>query len=195
MNIFVVRHGITDWNLQRRAQGREDIPLNEGGKLQAQDCGTKLQGLKIDYMVSSPLCRATKTAEIIGGFLGIDQVRTMEAFTEMDFGRISGTTQDEFQRKRAESEKYGVESREAVQGRIKAGLMQLQEEYGECNVMLVSHGALIRNLLRLCLPEQEIPDFLENCGVCLLSYRAGALEPLLINRRADEFMVEYHKIN
>lgn len=195
MNIFVVRHGITDWNLQRRAQGREDIPLNEGGILQAKDCGAKLKGLLIDHMVSSPLSRAVRTAEIIGNSLGLQEVRTMEAFIERDFGMISGATQEEIQRRRAEGSELGMESRSAVRKRASAGLNQLQAEYGDSNVMIVTHGALIRNLLRQCMSEKEIPDFFENCGVSMLAFNRGELLPRLINLKPDKFMEEYVKIH
>lgn len=191
MNIFVVRHGITEWNLQRRAQGREDIPLNEGGILQARDCGEKLQGLPIDHMVSSPLSRAKRTAEIIGGYLGIHQVEVMEAFTERDFGFISGATQEEIQAQRDNGAELGMESRRAVRERAMKGLQELQECYGESNTMIVTHGGLIRNLLRQCMKEEEIPNFFENCGICMLTYREGQLETKLINLKAEAFMEAY----
>ena len=193
MNLFVVRHGITDWNLQRRAQGREDIPLNEGGILQAGDCGARLQGLPIDYMVSSPLCRAVRTAEIIGGFLGVTDIRTMEAFTEMDFGLVSGATQEEFHRRRAEEGNLGIETREAVQERAVAGVRTLYEEYGDANIMLVSHGALIRNLLRYYVDESEIPEFFENCGISWLSFEQDKVGFRLINALPDRLVDEYKR--
>lgn len=193
MNIFVVRHGITDWNLQRRAQGREDIPLNKYGILQARDCGSKIQGLSIDYMVSSPLCRAVRTAEIIGEFLGVREVRTMEAFTEMDFGQVSGATQEELHRRREEEGNLGIETREAVRERAVAGVQQLQEEYGDANIMLVSHGALIRNLLRYYVEESAIPEFFENCGISWLSFEQGKVVHRLINALPERFMEEYKR--
>lgn len=188
MNIFVVRHGITDWNLQRRAQGREDIPLNEGGILQARNCGEKLQGLPVDYVVSSPLSRAVRTAEIIGEFLGIKDVRPMEAFIEMDFGQVSGATREELDRHRDAEGTLGIETREAVQERAVTGIMQLYEEYGDANVLLVSHGALIRNLLRYYVEESEIPKFFENCGISWLSLEQGKPICRLINALPERFM-------
>lgn len=193
MNIFVVRHGITDWNLQRKAQGREDIPLNEGGILQAKNCGEKLQGLSVDYVVSSPLCRAVRTAEIIGKFLGVTDVRTMEAFIEMDFGQVSGASREELNRHRSAEGTLGIETREAVQERAVAGIMQLYREYGDANILLVSHGALIRNLLRYYVEESEIPKFFENCGISWLSFEQGKPVCKLINVLPDRFMEEYKR--
>ncbi len=69
MKLFVVRHGETDWNVERRLQGQTDIELNENGIRQAnklkQDLNDK--DCNIDLIISSPLKRAKKTAEIISG--------------------------------------------------------------------------------------------------------------------------------
>lgn len=65
MKILVVRHGLTDWNVERRIQGRTDVPLNQEGIKQAYVAKEKLKEEKIDLMVSSPLKRAKQTAEII----------------------------------------------------------------------------------------------------------------------------------
>lgn len=188
MNLFVVRHGITDWNLQGKAQGIEDIPLNEGGILQANACGEQLKGLPVAHMVSGPLSRARRTAEIIGAYLGIAEIHIMEEFTERDFGKLSGATQEEMRRLRGHGKDLGMESREATSIRTMRGLERLEQQYGDSNVMLVTHGGLIRNMLRKCMEEQEIPEFFENCGICMLTYRAGELSALAVNLLPGEFM-------
>ncbi|TMJ27866.1 MAG: histidine phosphatase family protein, partial [Alphaproteobacteria bacterium] len=43
--IYYVRHGLTDWNVEQRLQGRCDTPLNEEGRRQAARCGKILRGL------------------------------------------------------------------------------------------------------------------------------------------------------
>ncbi|MHC0036924.1 histidine phosphatase family protein [Pseudoneobacillus sp. C159] len=65
--IYVIRHGQTDLNKERRMQGRWGLPLNEGGMEQAQDLRTRLKGIKFDYVYSSPQERAIQTAEIVTG--------------------------------------------------------------------------------------------------------------------------------
>ena len=65
MNIFITRHGQTDWNLERRVQGQTDIDLNETGRLQAEEVREKLLGEDLDLIICSPLKRARHTAEAI----------------------------------------------------------------------------------------------------------------------------------
>ena len=64
-SFLCIRHGTTDWNRQRRFQGRTDIPLNDEGIAQAHAAARRLQDVPIDIIVSSPLIRALRTAEII----------------------------------------------------------------------------------------------------------------------------------
>src|SRR5712692_2915314 len=79
--IYYVRHGLTDWNVQQRLQGRHDVPLNAEGCAQAVRCGEILRDLFIrdghapgDFAyVSSPLSRARKTMELVRATLGLEQ--------------------------------------------------------------------------------------------------------------------------
>jgi len=72
-SILLVRHGETEWNLQRRVQGRFDSPLTERGVVQAHAIGElvrRLPDAAVARIVASPLGRARRTAEIIAGHLG-----------------------------------------------------------------------------------------------------------------------------
>lgn len=53
--IYIVRHGQTDWNLEKRYQGRIDIELNGTGIKQAEKLSLKLSNIKFDKVFSSPL--------------------------------------------------------------------------------------------------------------------------------------------
>src|SRR3981189_2601916 len=77
--IYYVRHGLTDWNVQHRLQGRHDVPLNREGRAQAVACGDIPQDLprrdgrgaqRVGF-VSSPLVRATETMELLRATLGL----------------------------------------------------------------------------------------------------------------------------
>ena len=64
--IILIRHGETDWNVQKKSQGWKDIPLNEKGRLQAEDLRIKFSSLDLKTIYTSSLLRALETAEIIG---------------------------------------------------------------------------------------------------------------------------------
>lgn len=65
--IYVIRHGQTNLNKQRKMQGRNGLPLNEYGLEQAHELKHKLKHIKFDYVYSSPQERAIQTVEIVTG--------------------------------------------------------------------------------------------------------------------------------
>ncbi len=72
VNLFIFRHGITNWNLEERIQGRTDIPLNAQGIDQAEELAKCLEPFEIEQIVSSPLSRAAQTAFTVANALKID---------------------------------------------------------------------------------------------------------------------------
>ena len=52
--ICFIRHGETDWNLAKRIQGSTDIPLNETGRMQAEQCAAYLNAADYDVLIHSP---------------------------------------------------------------------------------------------------------------------------------------------
>jgi broad specificity phosphatase PhoE len=97
MNLFTapqrsflcLRHGATDWNRQGRFQGRTDNFLNEDGIAQAHAAARRLQSAPPDQIVSSPLVRAVKTAEIAAAAFA-RPVAIDEGIIECDFGSLEG---------------------------------------------------------------------------------------------------------
>jgi broad specificity phosphatase PhoE len=63
--VFIIRHGITDWHVERRVLGHRDIGLNRTGVLQGHSVAAALADVNIGEIVSSPLLRAVQTAEIL----------------------------------------------------------------------------------------------------------------------------------
>ena len=94
MEIFVTRHGQTNWNFLGKIQGKTDIELNETGKLQAKETGEKIKEEKIDLIIASPLKRARETAEIINSNFGV-QILEDERLMERGFGKSEGLTKVE----------------------------------------------------------------------------------------------------
>jgi probable phosphoglycerate mutase len=90
--IYLLRHGETAWNAERRFQGRLDSPLTELGVAQAERCGRKLAAVigRVDAMVSSPLGRARQTAEIVHGFGDYPAIRWDDRLAEVSIGCWEG---------------------------------------------------------------------------------------------------------
>ena len=65
MEIYIIRHGETRWNKERKLQGRADIPLDENGIALAQKTGVGMRDIPFDLCFSSPLLRARQTAQEI----------------------------------------------------------------------------------------------------------------------------------
>ena len=65
MNLYVVRHGKTAWNLEHKCQGISDIPLIEEGRTKAKELSSLVKTLNIDVVISSPLSRAIETAKLL----------------------------------------------------------------------------------------------------------------------------------
>src|SRR5207244_1461401 len=63
--LYLVRHGETDWNRERRFQGTSDIPLNELGRAQSRALAQRLTDARLDAVYTSPLSRAVETARIV----------------------------------------------------------------------------------------------------------------------------------
>lgn len=189
MRIWLLRHGLTEWNLLGRAQGREDIDLNEGGVLQAEDCAEKISSVPITHIVSSPLRRAICTAEPIARKRNLT-IEPMEEFTERDFGLLSGKTKDEvteFHNREAAGEiDLHVESRESVTNRAMEGLRILSERYPDGNVLVVTHGGVISAIIKHFQKDAQ-KGFLDNVFLTELLMERGNFQLTVINEAPEQF--------
>lgn len=93
MRLYVIRHGETDWNIQKRLQGRSDVGLNAKGIALAQVTSEALRDVRFDEIYASPLKRAYRTAEIIRGQRPIP-IRADERLLEISFGACEGFSVD-----------------------------------------------------------------------------------------------------
>lgn len=87
--LILARHGETEWNVAGRAQGRADSPLTAAGLEQAEALGRRLKSLGVEHIVSSPLTRARRTAEIAASMVGCE-VSLDERLVERAFGDLEG---------------------------------------------------------------------------------------------------------
>jgi uncharacterized phosphatase len=166
--IFLIRHGETDWNAAGRLQGREDVPLNSNGEAQAHRVAEALNGLGIERIVTSYLSRARRTAEIVAGKLAIADLAVVEGLHERDYGDISGLTPTE----RATRFPPGTaptnqESAADMKERVTAALHDIATRHPERKILIVSHGGVINTLLAHITDGQHGTgkNLLPNCSI------------------------------
>ncbi|WP_243075078.1 histidine phosphatase family protein [Microbacterium sp. SS28] len=159
--LLLVRHGETDWNRDRRIQGSTDIPLNDTGRQQARDAAAGLRE-KLDprlpaVVVASDLSRARETAEIIAGELGLPAPRLYPELRERGYGVAEGMSVEEYFAQWGDWHGTDVpeaETREDLRERALAGLTKVAHDVrratapGAASVIVVTHGALIREVIR-----------------------------------------------
>src|SRR5699024_10876406 len=95
IRIGFVRHGMTNWNKEQRAQGRSDIPLNDEGRIEAEQLAKRLQNEKWDVIYASDLARAKETAETIESKMRGVVVHLDSRLREVGRGLVEGTTETE----------------------------------------------------------------------------------------------------
>ena len=93
-SLLIIRHGETAWNRERRVMGSMDVPLTALGREQCERAAEVLSGFGIQRIVSSPLARATESAEIIARVLRLEIAHDPD-LEEVRFGRWQGKTYDE----------------------------------------------------------------------------------------------------
>jgi uncharacterized phosphatase len=172
--IGLLRHGQTNWNIDFRLQGVTDIPLNETGIEQARIAGEVLAqaattGDTWDLILSSPLSRARDTAVMVGQAIGIPGVSIEDLLLERSFGEAEGLSHEEWKAKYSDTNHVpGGETLEQLEARAWVLLQRLLDHHEGKRVLTVSHGALIRTLLRL-VSEGEFPREGERLGNACLS--------------------------
>ena len=95
--VFLIRHGVTDSNAERRIQGSINIPLNDMGLAQATLLGRRFENITLDKIYSSPLSRALQTAEQIRLVKGLPIICS-DGLKELDCGILEGKTYAENQK-------------------------------------------------------------------------------------------------
>ncbi|GAA1508833.1 putative phosphoglycerate mutase [Agromyces terreus] len=174
----IVRHGETDWNVQRRIQGATDIPLNDTGRAQAVETAASLAGRSWNAIVSSPLSRASETADLIAAALDLDQPDIVPALAERSHGVLEGL--DHGGRAAVEAQAptiEGLEPRSAVVERARAALLELASTHPGEDVIVVTHGGVIHALM-LDLSDWTFPTpgyAIENGSVHEVLARDGRL--------------------
>lgn len=152
MNIYITRHGQTNYNKAKVMQGLYDEPLNEAGILQAKDKSKIIENIKFDAVYASPLKRAIQTASIISNTDEKD-ILIDSRIIEVDFGKYELCP---FSKLGLKMTLYWilpelfkapdtVETTKSMILRSESFLKELESKDYE-NVLIVCHGGIIRTL-------------------------------------------------
>jgi probable phosphoglycerate mutase len=144
--LWLARHGETEWSLSGAHTGRTDIPLTENGREQARAIGQRLAGREFALVLTSPLARARETCAL-AGFGG--QACVEPNLREWDYGGYEGRTTSQIHADRPEWFLWrdgvpGGETIADVAARAKAVIGTAAAAEGD--VLLFSHGHLLRIL-------------------------------------------------
>lgn len=144
--IWLIRHGETEWSKTGQHTGREDLPLTERGEDEARQAAALLAGVEFDGVVVSPLQRASRTAEITGH---LAQARLDPLVQEWDYGRLNGRTFEDIRKEFPGWSIWrgpvpGGETIEEVAERADVVLDRLLGEGG--TIAIFSHGHFLRVL-------------------------------------------------
>ncbi len=178
MELYIIRHGETDWNNDKRLQGRSNIELNEYGIELAEITGEALKNVTFDRIFSSPLKRAYHTAEIIKGDRNVP-IETDDRLLEISFGEYEGVKTNELPAEFSDffdaPDKFipakGGETYEELVARTGSFIEEIVVPESEKldRMLIVAHGALNKALM-LNLNHQPIKEmwsgiFQRNCCV------------------------------
>lgn len=163
MELFLVRHGETAWNAERRFQGQSDVPLSPRGHTQASAIAAALANMPFARAYSSDLDRARATAHAIVADRGLT-VETDARLREFDFGAWEGLTwaqivarwpelDDQLPTRARFYEPTDGERFEHVVARVRSFLDELRAREALGNVLIVTHAGALHAALEVLAPE------------------------------------------
>ncbi len=173
--IWLIRHGQTEWSLSGQHTGVSDIPLTEAGEQAARSLRPVLARTSFDLVLSSPLQRARRTAELAGAH----DVRIDDDLLEWDYGDYEGMTRVEVRETRPDWTVWtggaaGGESPEQVSARVDRMIEKYRALDGR--IALFAHGHILRALAARWIEQpvtlgEHLP--LDTARVSVLGYDRG----------------------
>lgn len=158
MKLYVIRHGQTNCNKEKRYNCRYDEDINEIGIEQAIRASENIKKLNIDLIICSPMKRTKHTMEL----LNVNKVPVIydDRIIERDGGKLTRTIIDDYYF----TEYYNYYSKKTIEGletlpelfnRIHSFLYEIKNKYKDKNILIVTHGAVARSIQ---FYFEEIPE-------------------------------------
>ncbi|OLS02517.1 histidine phosphatase family protein [Tissierella creatinophila] len=179
MKLYIIRHGQTQWNIQKRLQGWNNSNLTQKGISDAMNLAERLKDIDFTHIYSSTQKRAIETAEILRKDRNIDIIK-LEGLKEIGFGKWEGMEMDEVLEKyKDEFDIYlnkphlykptlNGESYEEIFKRVRLSLDEILKSGGE-DILIVSHGVTIKILTSIIknIPLEKLYTIDINKGTSL----------------------------
>lgn len=168
MKLYIIRHGQTEWNTEKRLQGWNNSDLTQKGIQDAENLSERLKDTDFDHIYSSPQRRAFETAEIVKRDRNIDIVK-LDGLKEIGFGSWEGMKIDEILAEYKDEYRSfidtphlyepipGNESFEDIYERVDQALKKIIKRGGD-KVLIVCHGVTIKVLISI-IKEIPLKDF------------------------------------
>jgi probable phosphoglycerate mutase len=181
--VYLARHGETEWSVSGRHTGRRDIPLTEAGQGNARRLGQRLQGIAFDSVWTSPLARARQTCQLAG----FGQRATIDPdLMEMDYGQYEGLLMEEIRRQRPGWDPFrdgcpGGESVSQITARADRVVARLRA-VPQGRVLLFSHKHFLQFLAVRWIDlagEHGRRLYLSTAALSILGYNHGADDPVI----------------
>lgn len=196
--IFLLRHGETAWNRERRIMGRRPVPLSERGRAQLAALVPHLTSLGIEHVFTSPLPRARATADLVAASLGGVSVVEEPGLTEVDYADWEGKTFPELVgdptyhefRKDPLGTPFpgGGESLYQVRDRVFAAMGRVTAAADGRPAVVVSHGDPLRLVLCGCL-AMDVAELrrirVDNGALSAIELTGDWAEVKFLNMRPD----------
>ena len=190
--VYLARHGETEWTISHQHTGRTDIPLTARGEANARSLGERLKGETFERVFVSPLRRARRTCELAG--FG-DTGTIVSELQEWDYGDYEGRRTADIRQERPGWDLFrdgspGGESVAAVGARADRVIARLRAVDG--HVLLFSHGHFLRVLAArwLGLPPADARYFvLGTAALSVLGYEHTLDEPAILLWNDDRHAV------
>ncbi|PEF25896.1 histidine phosphatase family protein [Bacillus pseudomycoides] len=164
----IIRHGSTHWHKEGRAQGNSNIPLDQAGLSEAYKLAERLATEKWNVIYSSDLLRAKQTAEAIEKNIENIEIHLDPRLREVSGGQIEGTTEDERISKWGDNWReldLGIESADSVKARAIPFIEEITYKYPNKNILIVSHGSFIKQLLKELVPHLSMIESPKNTSI------------------------------
>lgn len=159
MNIYVLRHGQTDYNIEGKFQGQIDIKMNKNGEEQTDKVALELNKINFDVIFSSPLKRTVNTAKKIKN----ENILIDNRIIERGFGTLEG--KHGIPNYEDNIEKYNIEPIEKLTLRVNEFIEDVLKKYNmKENILIVTHEGIAQVINKYFNPQMKLKEFRLNTG-------------------------------